>query len=66
MNLYENLAFDAVKQALTSTPMAYPMNEGGEFILDVDVSGVGIGGVLQQVQYSIEKVKPMPAGLLIR
>jgi len=50
-------AFDAVKQALTSTPiMAYPMNEGGEFILDVDASGVGIGGVLQQVQDGVEKV----------
>ena len=30
--------------------MGYPQNEGGEFILDVDASDVGIGGVLAHIQ----------------
>ena len=36
--------------------MGYPQNEGGEFILDVDASDVGIGGVLAQIQNAGERV----------
>ena len=36
--------------------MGYPLNDGGDFILDVDASDVGIGGVLHQVQQGKEKV----------
>ena len=36
--------------------MGYPLNEAGDFILDVDASDVGIGGVLHQVQGDKEKV----------
>ena len=40
-------AFDQLKVALTGPEvMGYPLNEGGEFKLDVDASGVGIGAVL--------------------
>ena len=44
-------SFEAVKQALVSFDvMGYPLNDWGEFILDVDASDIGIGGILQQVQ----------------
>ena len=44
-------SFEAIKQALVSSDvMGYPLNDGGEFILDVDASDFGIGGILQQVQ----------------
>ena len=44
-------SFEAIKQALVSSDvMGYPLNDGGEFILDVDASDIGIGGILQQVQ----------------
>ena len=43
--------FEAVKQALVSSDvMCYPLNDGDEFILDVDSSDIGIGRILQQVQ----------------
>ena len=36
-----------MKKALVSTDiMGYPLNDGGEFILDVDASDLGIGGIL--------------------
>lgn len=50
-------AFKTLKLALTGPEiMGYPLNEGGEFILDVDSSGVGIGAVLQQMQEGRERV----------
>ena len=50
-------AYDNLKKALVSTDvMGYPLNEAGEFILDVDASGTGIGGVLHQVQEDRERV----------
>ena len=36
--------------------MGYPLESGGNFILDVDASDIGIGGVLHQVQNGQEKV----------
>ncbi|MCG8044298.1 MAG: ribonuclease H family protein, partial [Candidatus Thiodiazotropha endolucinida] len=50
-------AFEQMKKALVSADvMGYPLNEGGEFILDVDASDVGIGGILHQVQQGRERV----------
>ena len=50
-------SFDRVKQALVSSDiMWYPLNEAGCFILDVDASDIGIGGVLHQEQNGQEKV----------
>lgn len=50
-------AFEKLKQALISADvMGYPVNDGGMFILDVDASDVGIGGVLHQVQEGRERV----------
>ena len=50
-------AFTKLKKSLVSADvMGYPLNEGGDFILDVDASDVGIGGVLHQVQQGKEKV----------
>jgi hypothetical protein len=50
-------AFQAVKQALIGPEiMGFPINEGGEFLLDFDASGVGIVAVLQQVQDKRERV----------
>ncbi len=38
-------AFNNLKQILVSPDvMGYPLNDGGDFFLDVDASGVGIGG----------------------
>ena len=36
--------------------MGYPLNDGGEFILDVDASDIGIGGILHQFQGDRERV----------
>ena len=36
--------------------MGYPLNDGGEFTLDTDASGVAIGSVLLQVQNGRERV----------
>ena len=49
-------AFQSLKQALVRAPiLAYPMSEG-EYVLDTDASGVGVGAVLSQVQNQKEKV----------
>ena len=49
-------AFATLKTKLTSTPiLAFP-DFSGEFILDTDASGTGIGAVLSQVQDGMEKV----------
>ena len=50
-------AFKALKQALISAPvLAFPDENGGEFILDADASNVALGSVLSQVQEDQEKV----------
>ena len=50
-------AFNSLKRALISAGvMGYPLNEAGEFILDVDASDQGIGAVLYQVQGGKETV----------
>lgn len=50
-------SFQAVKKALIRADvMGYPLNEAGEFILDVDASDLGIGAVLHQVQGDRERV----------
>ena len=36
--------------------MGYPLNGAGEFILDVDASDIGIGGILHQIQEGRERV----------
>ena len=52
----QQIAFDTLKDKLTSAPiLAYPQVTG-EFILDTDASDTGIGAVLSQVQNGIEKV----------
>ncbi|CAG2249684.1 Retrovirus-related Pol polyprotein from transposon 17.6 [Mytilus edulis] len=49
-------AFEKLKESLVSAPiLAYPEGEG-EFILDTDASGSGIGAVLSQIQNGEEKV----------
>ena len=41
-------SFEKLKRALVSSDiMGYPLNDAGNFILDVDPSDVGIGGILQ-------------------
>ena len=50
-------AFNKIKEALVSPEvMGYPKNDAGQFYLDVDASGEGIGGVLQQIQDDRERV----------
>ena len=50
-------SFEQMKKALVSADvMGYPLNEGGDFILDVDASDIGIGGIIHQVQGEQEKV----------
>ena len=49
-------AFDILKDKLTSAPvLAYPRG-GGNFILDTDCSGFGMGAVLSEIQDGEEKV----------
>ena len=49
--------FNSLKRVLISADvMGYPLNEAGEFILDVDASNLGIRAVLHQVQGGKETV----------
>lgn len=51
------LAFEKLKQLLVESPiLAYPVSEGGTFILDTDACGNGIGSVLSQIKNGEEKV----------
>ena len=50
-------SFEQMKKALLSADvMGYPLNEAGDFILDVDASDIGIGGILHQMHGDREKV----------
>ena len=50
-------SFESIKKALVSADvMGYPLNEAGEFVLDVDASDIGIGGILHQIQDGRERV----------
>ena len=50
-------SFEQMKKALVSADvMGYPLNEAGDFILDVDASDIGIGGILHQMHGDCEKV----------
>ena len=50
-------AFTKLKKVLVSTDvMGYPLNEGRDFVLNVDASDVGIGSVLHKIQQGKEKV----------
>ena len=52
-----DVAFEQMKKALLSADvMGYPLNDRGEFILDVDASDTGIGGILHQFQEDRERV----------
>ena len=44
-------AFDQLKGLLTRAPILAHPNYNGQFLLDTDASGVGIGGVLSQVPH---------------
>ena len=44
------------KELISSHIMGYPMNDAGEFILDVDASDLGIRGILHQVHGERERV----------
>ena len=47
----EQTAFTSLKSALAeSTLLAFPMRNGGDFILDTDASGFAIGAILSQAQ----------------
>ena len=50
-------SFEKLKDLLVGSDiMGYPLDNAGDFILDVDASDVGIGGVLQQIQEGRERV----------
>ena len=36
--------------------MGYPLNDAEDFVLDVDASDIGIGGILHQVQNGRKRV----------
>ena len=60
-------AFHTLKRALISADvMGYPLNAAGEFILDVDVSDLGVGAVLHQVKGGKETVLAYARSHLIR
>ncbi|MCG7878981.1 MAG: retroviral-like aspartic protease family protein, partial [Candidatus Thiodiazotropha taylori] len=51
------VAFQTLKTALISAPvLAFPDENGGEFIVDCDASNVALGAVLSQVQNGEERV----------
>ena len=55
-NLDAEQSFDRLKEELSTAPiLAFP-KEVGEFILDTDASGIGVGAVLQQMQDNEERV----------
>ena len=50
-------AFVKLKQCLTEPPiLAFPLEQGGSFVLDCDASGFAIGAVLSQYQSNAERV----------
>ena len=50
-------SFESIKKALVSADViGYPLNEAGEFMLDVHAIDIGIGGILHQVQDGRESV----------
>lgn len=52
----QEVAFGALKKALTTTPiLAYPLAEG-RMILDTDAANFSIGAVLSQEQGQVERV----------
>ena len=58
-------AFESMKKALLSADiMGYPLNDSGEFILDVDASDVVIGAILHQFQGDHERVIAYASRLL--
>lgn len=57
MDVACDAAFSRLNEELISSDiMGYPLNNVGEFILDVDASDVGIGDVFNQGQGNQEKV----------
>ena len=53
-------SFEQLKKALVSSDViGSPLNDAGEFILDVDTSDIGIGGILESQRESY----PMLTGL---
>ena len=49
-------SFEQMQKALLSADvMGHPLNEAGDFILDVDASDIGIGGILHQIQGERER-----------
>ena len=54
-------SFESLKTALVSpSVMGYPLNDSGEFILDVDASDCAVGGVLLQTSQRDSKSKRSP------
>lgn len=49
-------AFDTLRIKLIKAPIMSSPTDNDSFVLDVDASDFGIGGVLSQVQGGIEKV----------
>ena len=49
-------AFELLKERLTTTPIMTLPNDDDLFVVDVDASDFGLGGVLSQVQDQQEKV----------
>ena len=58
-------SFEQLKKALVSSDViGCPLNDAGEFILDIDTSDIGIGGILNHVQVGRERESyPMLTGL---